>query len=226
MPCSAIMSDSRFSPMPLQPISAWMSPSTCTGSRTLARTMRITLSSITPSTHQRQQRQEQPFVEDLPPVGRLAEAADVDHVRGAGEQRHQLAVVEGGRGDDDVVEMAGALPRIVGDVGITFGFIVSTGNSRMKWMTLRAIEFTWPGVPVTACASMRPSRSNTPAEMSPASRALVEKAVRTSARACSSTTESRRFHMTCSRMSAKGDLAGELGEVLMRGPPGRSGPLR
>ena len=74
--------------------------------------------------------------------------------------------------------------------------MVSTGNSRMKWMTLRAIEFTWPGVPVTAWASILPSRSNTPAEMSPASRALVEKAVRTSARACSSTTERSRFHIT------------------------------
>ena len=68
--------------------------------------------------HQGQQRQEQAFVEDLPAVGRLAEAADVDHVRGAGEQRHQLAVMEGGRGDDDVVEMAGALPRVVGHIGI------------------------------------------------------------------------------------------------------------
>ncbi len=74
--------------------------------------------------------------------------------------------------------------------------MVSTGNSRMKWMTLLAIEFTWPGVPVTAWASILPSRSNTPAEMSPASRALVEKAVRTSARACSSTTERSRFHIT------------------------------
>ena len=50
----------------------------------------------------------------------------------------------------------------------------------MKWTTLRAIELTWPGVPVTAWASIRPSRSKTPAEMSPASRAAVEKAVRTS----------------------------------------------
>ena len=61
--------------------------------------------------HQRQQRQEQAFVEDLPAVRRLPQPADVDDVRGAGEQRHQLALVEGGRGDDDVVEMAGALPR-------------------------------------------------------------------------------------------------------------------
>ncbi len=68
--------------------------------------------------HQRQQRQEQAFVIDLPAVGRLPQPADIDHVRGAGEQRHQLAVVERRRGDDDVVEMAGALPRIVGDVGV------------------------------------------------------------------------------------------------------------
>ena len=59
----------------------------------------------------------------------------------------------------------------------------------------------WPGVPVTACASMRPSRSNTPAEISPASRAEVLNAVRTSVCACSSTTESRRFHMICSSIS-------------------------
>ena len=68
--------------------------------------------------HQGQQRQEQALVEDLPSVWRLAEAADIDDVRRAGEQRHQLVVVEGGRGDDDVVEMAGALPRVVGHVGI------------------------------------------------------------------------------------------------------------
>ncbi len=93
-------------------------PRPATGSRTLARTMRITLSSILPSRIRGSSGRNRPSWIDLPPVGRLAEAADVDHVRGAGEQRHQLAVVEGGRGDDDVVEMAGALPRIVGDVGI------------------------------------------------------------------------------------------------------------
>src|SRR6266851_2675387 len=57
-------------------------------------------------------------MEDLPSVRRLAEPADIDHVRGAGEQRHQLAAMEGGRGDDDVVEMAGAFPRVVGHIGI------------------------------------------------------------------------------------------------------------
>src|SRR5580700_4601931 len=57
------------------------------------------------------------------------------------------------------------------------------------------MELTWPGVPVTACASMRPWRSNTPAERSPASRTEVENAVRIMVCACSSTTAIRRFHM-------------------------------
>src|SRR5581483_6819812 len=57
------------------------------------------------------------------------------------------------------------------------------------------MEFTWPGVPVTACASMRPWRSNTPAERSPASRTEVENAVRSMVCACSSTTAISRFHM-------------------------------
>ena len=56
---------------------------------------------------------------------------------------------------------------------------------------------TWPGVPVTAWAIMRPCGSNTPAERSPASRTDVENAVRTRVRACSSTTEIKRFHMIC-----------------------------
>ena len=58
----------------------------------------------------------------------------------------------------------------------------------MKCFTDSAIELTWPGVPVTACASIRPLRSNTPAERSPHSRTIGENAVRISTCACSSTT--------------------------------------
>ena len=65
----------------------------------------------------------------------------------------------------------------------------------MKCVTARAIELMCPGVPVTACAIIRPVVSNTPAEMSPASRVEVLKPVRTRACACSSTTEIRRSHM-------------------------------
>src|SRR6266702_154902 len=55
----------------------------------------------------------------------------------------------------------------------------------------------WPGVPVTACASIRPLASNTPAARSPDSRTMVLKAVRCSVWACSSTTAIRRLHMIC-----------------------------
>src|SRR6185436_19520133 len=75
--------------------------------------------------------------------------------------------------------------------------IVATGKWRMKCLTDSAIELTWPGVPVTAWASMRPSRSNTPAERSPHSRTIGLKAVRIRVCACSSTTAIRRFHMIC-----------------------------
>ena len=78
--------------------------------------------------------------------------------------------------------------------------IVSTGKWRRKWLTDSAMELTWPGVPVTACASILPRVSNTPAERSPASRTMGENAVRIRACACSSTTAIRRFHMICMRM--------------------------
>src|SRR3954468_23116290 len=67
----------------------------------------------------------------------------------------------------------------------------------MKCLTDSAIELTWPGVPVTACASIRPLRSNTPAERSPHSRTIGLKAVRSSTCACSSTTAISRCHMIC-----------------------------
>ena len=59
------------------------------------------------------------FHEHVGRVGPKADAADVHQVAGAGEQRDKLALpVEGGRRDHEVVEMAGAHPRVVGDVGV------------------------------------------------------------------------------------------------------------
>ena len=85
-------------------------------------------------------------------------------------------------------------------------------------MTAAAIELTWPGVPVTACASMLPSRSNTPADKSPASRTGVENAVRTSVCACSSTTAISRDHMICMWICDSAVLGREsIGRVLGSG---------
>ena len=57
--------------------------------------------------------------------------------------------------------------------------MVWSGYLARKLRTDAAIAFTCPGVPVTAWASIRPVVSKAPAEMSPASRAEVLKAVRT-----------------------------------------------
>ncbi len=73
----------------------------------------------------------------------------------------------------------------------------------MKWRTDSAMEFTWPGVPVTAWASIFPWRSKTPAERSPDSRTMGLKAVRSKVWACSSTTARSRFHMIWRRMAER-----------------------
>ena len=69
---------------------------------------------------QAQQRNEQTLVPDLPAFRRLADPAHVHQMRRAGEQRDDAAVHEGRRHDHKVVQVAGAFPRIVGDVDIAF----------------------------------------------------------------------------------------------------------
>src|SRR5262249_9122534 len=127
------------------------------------------------------------------------DAADVHQMRGAGEQADQSVLVKAGRGDDKIVEVAGAHPGVVGDVGITRGHVFQAEVTNE--MLDRFGELTWPGVPGPACASIRPWLSKMPAERSPASRTIAEKAVRSKVCACSSTTAIRRFHMICSSMS-------------------------
>ena len=93
-----------------------MSPSTCSGSRTLARTMRNRSSFISPSRASGMIGMAMPFLEHLSAVRPHAEPADVDDVDGVGEQRDRLAAIEGRRDHRDVVQMAGGEPGIVGDV--------------------------------------------------------------------------------------------------------------
>ena len=61
----------------------------------------------------------QPLHEHVGGVGTEADAADVDEVAGAREQPDELALVEARRRDDEVVEVTGAHPGVVGDVGVT-----------------------------------------------------------------------------------------------------------
>ena len=66
-----------------------------------------------------QRRQEQSFVKDFQRIGSGVDAADVDHVHRRCEERHSLLrvvfAVEHRRDHDHVEQVAGALPRIVGD---------------------------------------------------------------------------------------------------------------
>ena len=107
--------------------------------------------------------------------------------------------------------------------------MVSSPKWAMKCLTNSAMELTWPGVPVTACASMRPFASKMPADRSPASRTIEENAVRSSVCACSSTTAISRFHMICSSMSPIGlDIGGSFaaGRVAHALQPCHCKPVR
>src|SRR5215510_12746081 len=73
-----------------------------------------------------------------------------------------------------------------------------------------AMELMWPGVPVTACATIHPRRSKTPAERSPASRTMEVKEVRIKAAACSFTTPMRRFQQMSRVMGSNLVLASPL----------------
>src|SRR6266436_885136 len=73
---------------------------------------------------------------------------------------------------------------------------------------------------------MRPSASKTPAERSPASRTEVEKAVRTSVCACSSTTAMRRLHMICMWICERAELALFIMVMVEANPRGGGGQHR
>src|SRR5712671_3683556 len=60
----------------------------------------------------------EPLHEDVGGIRPEADAADIHQMAGAGKQRDQPAVLEARRGDDEIVEMAGPHPGIVGDVGV------------------------------------------------------------------------------------------------------------
>ena len=70
----------------------------------------------------------------------------------------------------------------------------STGYSSSMAAAPSARLLMWPGVPVTAWATIRPRRSNTALARSPASRTIGLKADRCSARACSFTVEINDCH--------------------------------
>ncbi len=67
---------------------------------------------------QLQHRDIEPLHEDVGGIRPETDTADIHQMAGAGKQRDRLAVLEARRGDDEVVEVAGPHPGIVGDVGV------------------------------------------------------------------------------------------------------------
>ena len=61
-----------------------------------------------------------PFFEDVPPVRRQPPPADIDDMAGTREQRHRPALAKGRRHEGEVVQVAGPLPRIVGQEYVAF----------------------------------------------------------------------------------------------------------
>ncbi len=62
----------------------------------------------------------QPFMIDLPTVRRHPDAADIDDMASAGEHRYHAAIAERRCHDGKIMQMAGALPWIVGEVNVPF----------------------------------------------------------------------------------------------------------
>ena len=139
---------------------------------------------------------------DLVRAAAVDAAADVGRVAAGGEEGDHAAAVEHRRDDRHVVDLAGRLPRVVGDqhvarlervrrVGVHE--VAHAGGHRVD-VAGRAGERTGP-----SCCALR---SNTPQARSCDSRTTVEKAVRISVTCCSLTTESRRFQSTSRRRTS------------------------
>ena len=69
---------------------------------------------------QARDRHVQTFLVDLPAIRPKAAPTDIDDMAGTGEQSDQTIVVEGRCHDREIVQVAGPLPRIVGDENIAF----------------------------------------------------------------------------------------------------------
>src|SRR5439155_24489946 len=103
-----------------------MSPYTCRGSRTLARTRRNKSSFRRPSWASGMIGMDRPSSKSCRPSGPIPSRPYVDHMDRVGEQHDGFATIEAWCHHRDVVEMARGEPGVVGDVMVA-GFIVASG---------------------------------------------------------------------------------------------------
>ena len=192
---SAIMSSSRRTPTSLQLIRDRMSPRASIGLRELAWTMASTSSFSTPPLASRRcgiqvpsSNTELASAEKPRPPTSMVWQVEANRATGWPPRNTGVTTTKSNRWP---VPSQGSLVMNTSPASIE-----AKGKRCRKWPTAIAMVLTCPGVPVTACANMRPWVSYTPADRSPASRATEPNAVRKRAWACSSTTEIRRFHIT------------------------------
>ncbi len=83
-------------------------------------------------------RDEDTFLVDFVRIRAEAATADIHHMGGTGEVADEDAVAKARRDDGEVVQVAGALPGVVGDVDVTLEDILRA-DARMKWPTASAM---------------------------------------------------------------------------------------
>ncbi len=142
------------------------------GWRTLQRMNLHTSSLRSPRLHQLADRDPQALLEHVARAGADAVAADVGVMDRRAEEGDRLAAVAEHRIQHRHVEqLARRLVRVVGDQHVALDQR-SGGYSSSTAAAARASELMWPGVPVTAWATIRPRWSNTALARSPASRTI------------------------------------------------------
>ena len=131
------------------------SPNTWSGVRTLWRMMSCSIGLGSPALVELQRRDPQAFLMHVARAGADAVAADVGVVDGRADIADQPLASEDRRQHGDVEEVAGRHPRVVGDDDVA-GLEVVVRRARAGARRRAASELMWPGVPVLACATMRP----------------------------------------------------------------------
>ena len=186
-PCCSQRASRRCAPTSPDATWACRSPAMWSGWRTLERMNFHTSALRSPGALQLADGDPEPLLEHVPATGADAVAADVGVVDRRAEEGDDPLALEHRDEHGDVEELAGRLVRVVGDQHVAghqrVGRVLARGCRRRAM----ASELMWPGVPVTAWATMRARRSNTALARSPASRTIGLKAARCSALACSLT---------------------------------------
>ena len=186
-------------------------PSPRPASRTLARMIaQQRLVRARPRVDELQDRDVEPFLVDVARASGPKPMPPMSMMWLVQANRPTACPAEDRRDHDEVVQVAGAHPRIVGDVDVALRASSRPGTGAMKCSTdsRHRIDVAGRAGDGLRQHAALAGRTRRPRDRPPRARS-VEKAVRISVCACSSTTAIRRFHMICSsdRSSASASCA-------------------